>query len=215
MSSFRPAASAFAATSDIPPISLLPDTTDSWSDRLGHANFTVLPKPYEPKEPTIEALRQLRADWDRARTDFTRHLARMGEHYGSTSRTYALAEEKWAEIEREWRANHDACVDAIVARASAGGDGASRSMGLVWRRLEDGVPTGVPRGLGAEGKFPERGDEDIVGPMVREAAMAHGYRGSRARSEDRYGRARDRQHHQHGRFWKNLVEKVERVGRKR
>lgn len=49
----------------------------------------------------------------------------------------------------------------------------------------------IPRLVDADGKFPARGDEDIVGPMVRDAVMV------RAESEDRKGR-----------FWRNLVDKM-------
>ncbi|KAK2060203.1 hypothetical protein LY76DRAFT_420546 [Colletotrichum caudatum] len=193
---------------------------DEWSDRLGHANFTITPQPYQPVEADMESLRLLRADWETARINYTKHLVRTGENYGETSKIYALTEAKWAETERTWRTFHDQTMEYIVAtskaraqrsgvsrsrsrgrvRASSGGSGFLRRpaneddafANMQWRRLEDGLPTAIPRLVDAEGKFPERGDEDIVGPMERDTKMI------RTRSEERKS----------GRFWRSLAEKV-------
>ncbi|KAI1826834.1 hypothetical protein F4861DRAFT_17265 [Xylaria intraflava] len=139
----------------------LSHNSDVWSDRLGHANFTILPMPYRPEAATLPLLRDLRADWETARVNYTKHLVRTGEHYGITSKTYAYTEEKWAETDRAWRSFHDEIVDAIIAS----GEAASCS------KFDESIITTVPR-MDGEGKFPERGDEDIVGPMVREAMMS-------------------------------------------
>lgn len=67
--------------------------------------------------------------------------------------------------------------------------------GMEWSRLEDCLPSAVPQmleALDAEGKFPGRGDEDIVGPMQRDAFMAGAYVED-ARSQ---------------RFWRSLAGKV-------
>ncbi|GKT44246.1 uncharacterized protein ColSpa_04427 [Colletotrichum spaethianum] len=193
---------------------------DEWSDRLGHANFTITPQPYQPVEADMETLRHLRADWETARINYTKHLVRTGENYGETSKIYALTEAKWAETERNWRTFHEQTMEYILAaskttgtqrsgvsrsrsrgrvRASSGGSALMRRpanddvfAGEQWRRLEDGLPTAIPRLVDAEGKFPERGDEDIVGPMERDTKMI------RTRSEERKS----------GRFWRNLAEKV-------
>lgn len=194
---------------------------DEWSDRLGHANFTITPQPYQPEAVNIEALRQLRNDWDTARCNYTKHLVRTGENYGATSKIYALTEAKWAVMEKRWRSTHDELMEQIVvatrsappsasgSRSRSRGRGRLRSSsgsaalmgrpptddvfaGMQWRRLEDGQPSAIPKMLDADGKFPARGDEDIVGPMQRDEVMV------RAQSEERKG----------GRFWKNLAEKV-------
>ncbi|KAH7149064.1 hypothetical protein B0J13DRAFT_620967 [Dactylonectria estremocensis] len=194
---------------------------DEWSDRLGHANFTIIPLPYQPEAINVEALRQLRNDWDLARCNYTKHLVRTGENYGETSKIYALTEAKWAETERRWRATHDSLMEQIVAvtnsaapsmsasRSRSRGRGRARASsggaallgrapvddvfaGMQWRRLEDGLPSAVPRLLDGEGKFPARGDEDIVGPMQRDEVML------RTHSEERKG----------ARFWKSLAGKV-------
>ncbi|GJC81428.1 hypothetical protein ColLi_04266 [Colletotrichum liriopes] len=192
---------------------------DEWSDRLGHANFTITPQPYQPVEADMETLRHLRADWETARINYTKHLVRTGENYGETSKIYALTEAKWAETEKSWRTFHEQTMEHILATSKTGsqrsGVSRSRSRGRVrassggsalmrrptnddvfasmqWRRLEDGLPTAIPRLVDAEGKFPERGDEDIVGPMERDTKMI------RTRSEERKG----------GRFWRNLAERV-------
>jgi hypothetical protein len=218
MSSFR-----FGANSPEVPLPLPPmlQEHDEWSDRLGHANFTIFPQPYQPEAVNMDALQQLRNDWDAARCNYTKHLVRTGENYGETSKIYALTEAKWANIERRWRATHDALMAQIAeatssapgststsrsrsrgrgrARANSGGSILGRPppmddvfAGMQWKRLEDGLPSAIPRLVDADGKFPARGDEDIVGPMQRDEVML------RTHSEERRG----------ARFWKSLAGKV-------
>ncbi|EON95659.1 putative only prolin and serin are matching in the corresponding protein [Phaeoacremonium minimum UCRPA7] len=163
---------------------------DSWSDRLGHANYTIMPKPYVPEVADLDSLRLFRADWDQARVNFTKHIVRTGEHYGTTSKTYALTEAKWTETEKEWKVAHDTVMELIAAM------GNSDAAELHCMRQQDAAPAAVPRGmLDAEGKFPDLGDVDIVGPMMRDAVMVreHGI-------EERQNGA--------SRFWKNLAGKV-------
>ncbi|KAI1088732.1 hypothetical protein F5B19DRAFT_410067 [Rostrohypoxylon terebratum] len=154
---------------------------DAWSDRLGHANYTIVPKPYKPETISLCSLRQFRSDWETARINYTKHLARTGEHYGQTSKTYTLTEAKWAETQKDWRDLHDEIAEAVVAS------------GVVTEceKFDEAMLTTVPR-MDAEGKFPERGDEDIVGPMVREATMMS------LDGMDRKGPS----------FWRNLAGKV-------
>lgn len=205
----------------LPLPSIMQEHDDEWSDRLGHANFTITPQPYQPEAVNMEALRQMRSDWDAARCNYTKHLVRTGENYGETSKIYALTEAKWVETEKRWRSTHDDLMEQIVSltksappstsgsRSRSRGRGRLRSSsgsaalmgrpptddvfaGMQWRRLEDGLPSAIPKILDADGKFPARGDEDIVGPMQRDEVMV------RAQSEERKG----------ARFWKNLAEKV-------
>ncbi|KAI2465786.1 hypothetical protein F4781DRAFT_377449 [Annulohypoxylon bovei var. microspora] len=154
---------------------------DAWSDRLGHANYTIVPKPYVPETADLRSLRLLRSDWEAARVNYTKHLARTGEHYGQTSKTYALTEAKWSETQRDWRDFHDETAEKVVASGEA----------TACEKFDGGMLTTVPR-MDAEGKFPERGDEDIVGPMVREATMMS------LDGADRKGPG----------FWRNLAGKV-------
>ncbi|KAI0967962.1 hypothetical protein F4678DRAFT_229629 [Xylaria arbuscula] len=154
---------------------------DAWSDRLGHANFTILPVPYKPTTQNLSSLLELRGDWETARVNYTKHLVRTGEHYGLTSKTYGYTEEKWAEIDRQWRALHDEVVDAVVASGEAAG----------CEKFDETIMTTVPI-MDGEGKFPERGDEDIVGPMVRELTMTSPTGSERRRPS----------------FWRNLTDRV-------
>ncbi|KAH7234128.1 hypothetical protein NW759_009023 [Fusarium solani] len=223
--STKPSVSSFRHCPNSPELPLpLPSILqehDEWSDRLGHANFTITPQPYQPDAVNLEALRQLRHDWDLARCNYTKHLVRTGENYGETSKIYALTEAKWADLEKRWRTMHDNLMEQIVeatssapsstssdrsrsrgrgrARASSGGAALLGRpptddvfAGMQWRRLEDGLPSAIPRLVDADGKFPARGDEDIVGPMQRDEVML------RTHSEERKG----------ARFWKNLAGKV-------
>ncbi|KAK2594377.1 hypothetical protein QQS21_007937 [Conoideocrella luteorostrata] len=194
---------------------------DGWSDRLGHANFTISPQPYELENFEPETIVKFRSDWELARINYTKHLVRTGENYGQTSKIYVFTEAKWAEIEGRWKATFEEAVkntcysapgSVAASRNQSRGRGRGRSSSsnaaalarlpaqddliadLEWRRMDDCLPSAVPQmleSLNADGKFPGRGDEDIVGPMQRDAVMA------RARSEDAKGR-----------FWKSLADKV-------
>lgn len=194
ISSFRPplltslSSPTLAMSEVVVTIPNLLEQHDSWSDRLGHANYTILPRPYHATVTDLETLRTLRADWDLARINYTKHIVRTGEHYGTTSKTYALTEAKWAETEREWKAAHDSLLEAVAALNPG------IAVHLNWDRLQDDTPNNVPRMLDAEGKFPDLGDEDIVGPMVRDAVMA------RDPGSDSENGAK--------KFWKNLAGKV-------
>jgi hypothetical protein len=223
--STKPSVSSFRFGSNSPEVPLpfpsILQEHDEWSDRLGHANFTITPQPYQPETVNMETLHQLRNDWDTARCNYTKHLVRTGENYGETSKIYALTEAKWTDIEKRWRTTHDGLMAQIVeatssapgstsgsrsrsrgrgrARANSGGSMLGRPpplddvfAGMQWKRLEDGLPSAIPRLVDADGKFPARGDEDIVGPMQRDEVML------RTHSEERKS----------ARFWKNLAGKV-------
>lgn len=196
---------------------------DEWSDRLGHANFTISPQPYDLPAMTPDAVTKFCEDWDTARVNYTKHLVRTGENYGQTSNIYAMTEAKWAEIERKWNTVYEdilrrtqpptSTTSKNTSRSRSRGRGRGRSTsatgaaalkaasednifaGVEWRRLEDCLPSAVPQmleALDADGKFPNRGDEDIVGPMQRDAFMVGAY------VEDS----------KTPRFWRNLVDKV-------
>ncbi|KAL1861765.1 hypothetical protein VTK73DRAFT_6927 [Phialemonium thermophilum] len=198
VSSFHPAAGlalGSAVTSPTSEASLsIPNLMmepDKWSDRLGHANFVIVPQPYRPAMATLEALSAFRVDWDRARVNFTKHLVRTGEHYGTTSNTYVLTQAKWDEIENEWSSHEDDLIRRIVQ--SGGGHDDELVDSLRKRSQDEVMPAAVSKMLHAESKFPERGDIDIVGPMQRDAVMI------RDASEDK----------KHVSAWlKNLVGKV-------
>ena len=93
--------------------------SDAWADRLGHANFTIQPQPYEPEVQDLESMHQLRADWGLARVNYTKHLVRTGEHYGTTSKIYALTEAKWAEVDGIWRTHFEETARNVVASGVA------------------------------------------------------------------------------------------------
>ena len=158
-----PSPTGILPCSEIPPLpltttALAGTAPDPWSDSLGHANFTITPGPYLPLNFTITAYKELRKDWDLARQNYTRHLARVGEHYGATSKIYRLTEEKWAEIDNVWKSNSDICLTQII---DTGGfeDVLDRESPAPLIKLPS---LNGPR---SEGKFPKLGDEVIVGPM--------------------------------------------------
>lgn len=150
------------ASSDVPPL-FISDPTDEWSIKLGHGNFTIEPAPYVPEVCDVASCRQLVADWELARTNFFRHKHRTIEHYGSNSKTFKLTEQKWAEIDAQWRRNND-FVTTEAARNSTDDYPITPT--------EPAPLTLMPTldDSGREGKFPKLGDQDIVGPMVQAEA---------------------------------------------
>lgn len=166
----RSRAGTVVPSSEIPPLQMLGEgDDDQWSVKLGHANFTIHPEPYLPKVFDMETFKQLRENWDQARHSYAKHLARTGEHYGTTSKTYLLTEEKWASIDATWQKNTAAMTDAIgplVARSSSGEADGSDSPCSTNVLEQPPSRVIVPRINDATGKFPDMGDEDIVGPMA-------------------------------------------------
>lgn len=88
-----------------------------------------------------------------------------------TSKTYKLTEQKWATVDAAWRQNNDLTIGNTVENGSDAfatlkhtriGDGSNNNIMTRIPSLND------PR---SEGKFPQLGDEDIVGPMVQVAAQ--------------------------------------------
>ncbi|KAF2490901.1 hypothetical protein BU16DRAFT_137722 [Lophium mytilinum] len=169
--SSKPSISSFQTTrpghlvpsSEIPPI-MIADPNDEWSMKLGHANFIIYPEPYIPEVCDTVSCKQLFADWEQARRNFTKHQVRTGEYFGATSKTYMLTEKKWAEIDASWKSNNDI---AIARAAQIGQEPPSSSP------LEPAPLTKIPslNDPKSEGKFPKLGDEDIVGPMVQIASQ--------------------------------------------
>ncbi|KAL1996976.1 hypothetical protein VTN49DRAFT_7841 [Thermomyces lanuginosus] len=138
-----------------PPL-MLSDDKDEWAAKLGHANFTIQPEPYLPESCDAAAFREFQNAWDQARCNYAKHLVRTGEHYGVTSTIYQLTQEKWATIERQWKEHYETLV------ANSGKVGAV--LGLTESHIHRDEGVKLPR-LHDNAKFPELGDEEIVGPM--------------------------------------------------
>ncbi|PVH94629.1 hypothetical protein DM02DRAFT_183726 [Periconia macrospinosa] len=152
--------SPLVPSTEIPPI-MLADSTDKWAHKLGHDNFTIFPEPYMPEVCDATTRDAMFADWQQARANFTKHQVRMAEHYGPTSTIYGLCEQKWEETDAEWKKNYELVNLLVPAEPSAP---SSPTKPVVddektpWPTLID------PK---SDGKFPQLGDEDIVGPMER------------------------------------------------
>lgn len=138
-----------------PPL-VLTEGNDEWSVKLGHANFTIHPEPYIPDISDATTFRQFRDDWDLARTNYAKHLVRTGEHYGETSMIYKFTKEKWEVIEDEWKRNLETIVTNDVKFGAI--------LGLTKSNMSPTDSIKIPR-LHDNEKFPELGDEEIVGPM--------------------------------------------------
>jgi hypothetical protein len=111
--------SSFTTFSKVPPPAIS-EINDKWSKTLGHANFTIHPAPYLPERFDLETCRQLEKNWDLACSNYTKHLFRVVEHYGTTSETYQLTEAKWRDMEGRWCAYKKTTV-ARTAASSADG----------------------------------------------------------------------------------------------
>ncbi|EEA27836.1 hypothetical protein TMatcc_003867 [Talaromyces marneffei ATCC 18224] len=138
-----------------PPL-VLTEGDDEWSAKLGHANFTIHPEPYIPETSDARTFRQFRDDWDLARTNYAKHLVRTGEHYGETSMIYKFTKEKWETIEDEWKKNLETIVTNDVKFGAI--------LGLTKSNMSPTEAIKIPR-IHDNEKFPELGDEEIVGPM--------------------------------------------------
>jgi len=142
---------------------LIADPNDEWSIKLGHANFTIFPQPYLPEACNAETYRQFLSHWDQARTNWLKHQHRTLEHYGLNSNTYRLTEQKWTEIDVEWKKFNDlAAAEATKTSQEA--------LPIAPLDHSPTLPMPVVHDLKVDGKFPKLGDGDIVGPMKQEAA---------------------------------------------
>lgn len=148
-------------TSEIPVLPLV-DPDNPWANKLGHANFDIEPRPYLPSDFTLTTYQQFMNDWDCARQNYLRHLMRTSEHNGPTSKIYRLTEEKWAEVEGQWRGYEEQC------QARVSDERASHELSQSHVSVAAPAPLiTLPslNGPHSDGKFPQLGDENIVGPM--------------------------------------------------
>lgn len=155
-------------TAELSPLHFLDDLADPWSAKLGHANFTIHPEPYVPDSMTLDSYIEFRDNWNQARTNYAKHLARTAEHNGSTSRVYRLTEEKWNQVDNQWKRQHDTMkrvLDPVLSRLSDGEPDFQQSAAS--SAVLEKSPTKVilPVIDDKSGKFPELGDMEIVGPM--------------------------------------------------
>lgn len=154
-------------SAEIPPLQMTDVSDDIWSQKLGHANYKISPIPYKLDIVNLESYSQFRADWEMARSNYVKHLARTGEHYGTTSKIYKLTKEKWSEINQQWQ-EYNRNVNCRLDRKDAAilESSPSKSEPAATVTL---LPIDDPS---SRGKFPNMGDEDIVGPMDVAPAMS-------------------------------------------
>lgn len=155
--------SPIAPSDEIPPM-MITDPNDRWAERLGHANFSIVPEPYAPARCDLAACSGLVSGWSRARAEYAKHHARTVTHFGGSSKILRLTEEKWAEIDAAWRCS--------LATATAQG----RRLGDLppgYTPLEPAPVARMPtmNGSSCDGKFPKLGDDDIVEFMDQAAPM--------------------------------------------
>ncbi|KAK3074795.1 hypothetical protein LTR53_002461 [Teratosphaeriaceae sp. CCFEE 6253] len=154
---------ALYSTPDIPQLRLSQES-DPWSLKLGHANFHITPEPYLPDKCDMYSCKRLLNDWEVARAKYMRQALRISEHYGPTSQTFKFTEQKWAEIDAQWRAYHE------LANAEAG----VRDDTTLYQPLAETQPLAAMPSLidpHQPSKFPMVAEADIVGPMVKYAKI--------------------------------------------
>lgn len=150
-------------TSEIPVLPLV-DPDNLWANQLGHADFHIEPQPYLPDPITWTTYQQFMQDWDTARQNYLRHLMRTSEHNGPRSKIYRLTEEKWAEVESQWRKDEEQCQARVSEERS------SHEMSSSHASIAAPAPLITLPSLNgplSQGKFPQLGDENIVGPMAQ------------------------------------------------
>ena len=150
---------AIVPSAEIPPIRLA-EPQDEWALKLGHANFTIYPEPYLPASPPdAAACKKLRTDWDTAGCEFTKHLARTGEHYSTTSKVYQLTEEKWSALNATWKRYYEQTLASIAPESQEALEFSQHSL------HEPAPPAKMPLISSQGEKFPKVGELGIVGPM--------------------------------------------------
>ncbi|KAK4610040.1 hypothetical protein CLAFUW4_13678 [Fulvia fulva] len=156
------------ASTEIPPLTIAEEveSADPWATKLGHANFEIEPVPYLPAVCDAQTCKQLTEDWECARKQYMQLAGRVRSDYGPTSQTFKLTEQKWAEIDATWRANHE----MANAEAQATGDSPT------FQPLAETMPIAKLPSLNdpqQPGKYPTVEEKDIVGPMVTYAKIQH------------------------------------------
>lgn len=153
-------------SSEIPPLTIS-EEADPWARKLGHANFHIRPEPYVPDVCNRQTCKRLQDDWEAAQLEYMRQASRISEHYGVTSQTYRLTQEKWAEIDARWRASYEAANEL----AQASGDSPLFHQPLAETQALSKMPS--LNNPAQPAKFPQIEENDIVGPMVRYAKIQH------------------------------------------
>ncbi|RMZ90268.1 hypothetical protein DV736_g2498, partial [Chaetothyriales sp. CBS 134916] len=159
---------ATVANADIPPLCLIDEVNDPWAQSLGHANFSIHPEPYFPEHVDLESYQEFRANWDQARTNYTKHLARTIEHNGATSKVSKLTKEKWAAIDTKWKDYNESLTitlsPVLKKLSNSDSDMPDSQASTVLEKPPSHIV--IPAIHDKGGKFPELGDSDIVGPMA-------------------------------------------------
>jgi len=150
--------------SEIPPIGI-DVADDKWAAILGHANFSIFPQPYLPSVADAGSCKRLTDDWECARRQYMGHAAHTSEHYGPTSQTYKFTEQKWADIDAQWKKFHE----RTISQAAANGEAPHT---LAQPLAEPATLVKMPTidGPESQGKFPTLDESEIVGPMVQYAS---------------------------------------------
>ena len=160
-----PRSRANTATLDIPLLQQLSERLDPWAIKLGHADFSIHPEPYQPNIIDLDHYKEFRDNWDQARKQYAQHIARVIEHYGETSKVYKLTEEKWSSIDSQWKRSYDHLTTALQPQLARLSDGPATPDSPI-SLLDKPVSRVVVPSMDKSGKFPELGDKDIIGPLT-------------------------------------------------
>ncbi|KAF2863937.1 hypothetical protein K470DRAFT_261456 [Piedraia hortae CBS 480.64] len=138
------------------------ERSDYWAAVLGHANFHIQPEPYMPAASTLDSLRQLLSDWDKASVAYMIRERQIDEHHGSRSQVLKHAQEKWAEINAQWRAYYnrverEAAEKGEIERYKRTPADQQSTVAAMPTLVDPKQPS----------KFPLVNEADVVGPMVK------------------------------------------------
>ncbi|KAK5110112.1 hypothetical protein LTR62_006246 [Meristemomyces frigidus] len=151
-------------SSEIPHMTIS-EESDPWATRLGHANFHILPEPYLPSICNAQTCKRLLDDWEAARMEYMRQATRTSEHYGPTSQIYSYTEQKWAEIDDQWRSYHQ---EANLVAGVSPDTTVHQPLGETQPLTR--VPT-LDRERGKNAKFSNIDDQTVIAPMVQYAKI--------------------------------------------
>ena len=159
-----PRSGANTATHEITSLQQLSEKLDPWTIKLGHADFTINPEPYRPNIICLDTYKDFRKCWEDARKHYAQHFARTIEHYGETSKVFRLTEEKWSFIDSQWKEYDIYLSKALRPQLQRLSDEPTLPESPI-SLLEKPVSRVIVPQLDHSGKFPEIGDNDIIGPL--------------------------------------------------
>ena len=136
-----------------------------WKKLLGHADFTIFPKPYVPQNINSATIKMLARDWMQAQENYFHHLMETAGGFGGTSQHYSLTQQKWAEVHGQWM--------HVLKHVTMNGSAAGQDCTPLYESVQIDLDSiGRMAVAIAGGKFPHVGDQGIVGMMYQHGVVS-------------------------------------------